>query len=392
MSLPLEGIRILDLSRIFAGPFCTQLLADFGAEIIKIEPVSGDQGRWAQPLIGDQCANFFAVNRNKKSITLDLKKEDGKAIFKKLASNSDVVVDVSRPGTMDKLGLSYDELKKVNPRIIYCAISGFGLNTPLSNAPAHEINITGMSGITDQTRNKDGSPTLSPVPIAAAVGGSLYGVIAILMALIHRQKTGQGQLCDIAMMDGAISLLNYALGELSGCGNKPEPGTSLLDGGFAYYNIYETSDNKYMSLGAHESKYWRIFCEGIGRPEYIAGHLQAEVQEEIKSGIRAVIKERSQAEWMEIFKDNNSCFTPVLDLEEMCEHPQAAARDMVIKVEQFRDSDKDMMLTGIPFKLSESPGEVKLTFAQAGEHTEKILSEAGYTAEEIQSFKIRGVI
>lgn len=392
MSLPLEGIRVLDLSRMLPGPFCTQILADYGAEVIKIEDKGGEQGRWSHPLIGDQGARFFAVNRNKKSITLDLRKNEGKAIFRKLVANSDVIVDGFRPGVMDKLGLPYEELKQVNDRIIYCAINAFGSNGPLSQVPAHDINILSLAGIAALNGAKDGTLVLPPIQLAGNAAGSLYAVIAVLTALTNLQKTGLGQFCDVSMMDGAISLLAYTLAEWSGNEVVTQRGQGLLTGGFAYFNIYETSDHKYVSLGASEAKFWQDFCQRIGKPEYISIQWNTEMQEEMIAGIGAIIKEKSRAEWIEIFVDTNICFTPVLELDEMCEHPQVLARDMIIKMSDFRDSGKDMILPGLPIKFSDTPGEVKLTFQEAGEHTAEILSAAGYTSEEIHLFKINGVV
>jgi crotonobetainyl-CoA:carnitine CoA-transferase CaiB-like acyl-CoA transferase len=374
------------------GPFCTQILADYGAEIIKIEVKGGERGRWSQLRIGDQGARFFSVNRNKKSITLDLRRKEGKAIFKKLVADSDVIVDGFRPGIMDKLELPYEELKKVNDRIIYCAINAFGSTGPFSHAPAHDINILSLAGIAGLNGVKDGKLVLPAIQLAGNAAGSLYAVIAILMALTNRQKTGLGQFCDVSMMDGAISLLAYTLAEWSGNEVMPKRGQGILTGGFAYFNIYETSDHKYVSLGASEAKFWQEFCQRIGKPEYIAIQWKLEMQEEMIAGIGAIIKEKSRAEWIEIFDDTNICFTPVLELDEMCEHPQVIARDMIIKMSDFRDSGKDMILPGLPIKFSDTPGEVKLTFPEAGEHTVEILSNAGYTSEEIQLFKINGVV
>ncbi|HEX3011833.1 MAG TPA: CoA transferase, partial [Syntrophomonadaceae bacterium] len=253
MTLPLEGIKVLDLSRYLPGPFCTQLLADFGAEVIKVEdPRGGDLGRHLAPLIENQSARFYTVNRNKKSITLDLKQEEGKAAFKKLVLNSDVVVDQFRPGVMDKLGLGYENLREVNDKIIYCTLTGYGLNGPLRNTAGHDINYLSLAGITELTGTSQGKPAICAAQIADIAGGSLYSVIAILLALAARDKTGQGQLCDIAMMDGAVSLLSYTLGEWSGWGRLPERGGDVLTGGYAFYNIYQTKDNKYVSLGALE--------------------------------------------------------------------------------------------------------------------------------------------
>jgi len=233
---------------------------------------------------------------------------------------------------------------------------------------------------------------MSGVQIADIAGGTLYAVIAILLALASRQKTGKGQLCDIAMMDGSISLLSYTLGFWSGWGVLPERGNDILTGGYATYNIYETKDNKFVSLGAVEGKFWAEFCEKMGRTEYISVQYDKKRQAEILADIRALMREKTRDEWVEFFANSDICFTPVLTLDEMSEHPQALARDMIIKMNNFKGSGKDMVLTGVPIKLSDTPGEVKLSFPELGEHTEEILQTAGYKPAEIETFRQNKVI
>lgn len=393
MPLPLEGVKVLDLSRYLPGPFCTQILADFGAEVIKVEdPKGGDLGRLLPPLVNGESTRFYTVNRNKKSITLDLKKEEGKALFKRLVTTCDVVIDQFRPGVMTKLGLDYERLKEINPGIIYCAITGYGMSGPLRDAAGHDLNYLSLAGVTELTGNYQGMPAMSGVQIADIAGGTLYAVIAILLALMHRAKTGQGQLCDIAMLDGSISLLSYTLGEWSGGDKLPERGSDLLTGGYACYNIYETKDKKYISVGAIEGKFWAEFCEKINRKEYIKIQLNPHQQLEMIKDIRAVMLEKTRDEWVDFFANSDICLTPVLALDEMCSHPQVAARDMILKLTSDNKDGKDIVLTGTPIKLSKSPGEVKLTFPKLGEHNEEIFLAAGCTREELEEFKKKQVI
>lgn len=393
MRLPLEGVRVLDLSRYLPGPFCTQIMADFGAEVVKVEdPRGGELGRHLDPLIGGQSARFYTVNRNKKSITLDLRKEDGKAIFKQLVLNSDVVVDQFRPGVMDKMGLGYEKLKRINERIIYCSITGYGLNGPLRDAAGHDLNYLSLAGVTGLTGAYREAPAMSGAQIADIAGGTLYAVIAILLALVSRKVTGKGQLCDVSMMDGSISLLAYTLGEWSGWGRLPERGNELLTGGYACYKIYATKDNRHVSLGAIEDKFWAEFCQKVEREEYIRFQWDKERQPDIIADIEEIIRGKTREEWEAFFAGSDICFTPVLDLEEMCRHPQVAARDMILKLENIAGSGKDMILTGIPIKLSETPGKVELNFPELGEHNNEILQAAGYTLEEIEEFRKRKVI
>ncbi|MGI5920735.1 MAG: CaiB/BaiF CoA transferase family protein [Syntrophomonadaceae bacterium] len=393
MSYPLEGVKILDLSRYLPGPFCTQILADFGAEVIKVEdPRGGDLGRHLAPVIEKQSARFYTVNRNKKSITLDLKKEEGKAIFKKLVMDSDVVVDQFRPGVMDKMGLGYQDLKAINEKIIYCSITGYGLSGPLRDVAGHDLNYLSLAGVTELTGTFQGMPAMCAVQIADIAAGTLYSVIAILLALASREKTGKGQLCDVAMLDGSISLLAYTLGEWSGWGRLPERGNDVLTGGYAFYNVYKTKDNKHVSLGAVEDKFWAQFCRKIGREEYIELKWDKAKQGSIIADIRELMLQKTRDEWVEFFSDSDICFTPILTLEEMCQHPQVAARDMIYKIPDVGGSGREVVTPGVVVKLSDTPGEAKLTFPELGEHNQEILTAAGYSAAEIDELKRKGII
>ena len=392
MKQPLDGIKILDLSRYLPGPFATQFLADFGAEVIKIEEPGGELGRALPPFAGGMGTRFASVNRNKKSITLDLKKDEARKIFMKLVETADVVVDQFRPGVMDKLGLGYESLKKINKGIIYCSITGYGLSGPWMKAAGHDVNYLNISGVSGLTAGRDGAPVMSSVQIADVAGGSLYAVIGILLALFARTRTGEGQLCDIAMMDGALSLLSYTIGEWSGSRRCPVPGREFLTGGFAMYNVYRCSDGRHVSLGAIEQKFWKGFCEGIGKENYIPLQYSIEDQEELIREISRIMLTRSRDEWVEHFRNKDICFTPVLDLDEVSEHEQVQARGMMLKVINFMGSGADISVAGNPVKLSETPCEIRLQFPRTGEDTESVLLEAGYSEEEIESFKESGVV
>ena len=349
-------------------------------------------GRSLTPLINGQSARFYTVNRNKKSITLDLRKPEGKEIFKKLVKDYDVVVDQFRPGVMNKLGVGYEVLQQVNPSLIYCALTGYGLDGPLKDAAGHDLNYLSLSGVTELTGTYQGMPAMSGVQIADIAGGTLYAVIAILLALANRQKTGRGQLCDVAMMDGAISLLAYTLGEWSGWGQLPERGNDVLTGGYACYNVYETADNKYVSLGAVEGKFWEEFCTKMDRKEYIAIQWDKTKQLGLINDIRMLMKQKKQDEWVEFFAASDICFTPVLTLAEMSCHPHVLARDMIYKLENVRGSGQEVVLPGIAVKLSETPGKVVLEFPELGGHNREVLMDAGYTEAEIKIFRENNII
>jgi len=382
MVLPLDGIRVLDLSMYLPGPLCSQILADFGAEVIKIEEPGGEWGRYLAPMLLEESARFYSVNRNKKSVAINLKSEEGKRVLKELVKSADVLIEQFRPGVLEKMGLGYDVLKGINPGLIHCAITGYGFTGPYRLVAGHDLNYLNLTGLTGLNGPGDRA-SLCAGQLADIAGGSLYSVIGILMALLARDKTSRGQFVDIAMADGALSLLCYTIGEWAGLGRLPARGENLLSGGYACYNVYETSDHRFVSLGAIESKFWEGFCQRVGKPEYIPWHFVEECQSAMVEDIRALMIEKTQAEWVDIFSDLDICFTPVLNLDEVAEHPQMIAREMMIKLDNFKNSGRDMYLTGIPVKLSETPGELKPVFPDIGQHTDAILTEAGYSQEQI---------
>jgi crotonobetainyl-CoA:carnitine CoA-transferase CaiB-like acyl-CoA transferase len=392
MSLPLEGIWVLDISRYLQGTLATQVLAVFGAEVIKVEDRIGELGRYLPPLIEGESTRFYTVNRNKKSVTLDLKKEDGKKIFRALVSKADIVVDQFRPGVMDKMGIGYESLKKINERLIYCMITGYGLTGPMRDTAGHDLNYLNISGVTDLTGTKGGMPSLCGVQIADIAGGSLYAVIAMLLAIMAREKTGKGQLCDIAMMDGALSLLSYTIGEWFGNNALPVRGEELLTGGYATYNVYECKDGRHVGLGAVENKFWADFCKKINREDLIKLQLIPEKQPDVEAEVRKIMKTKARDEWVEFFSDSDICFTPVLTLDEVSEHPQVLAREMIKKIVNFKGSGRDMVLTGVPVKLSDTPGEAVLKFAKTGENNDEMLTLAGFSRKEIEDFRKNEVI
>lgn len=384
MGLVLEGIRVLDLSRVIAGPFCSQILADFGAEVIKVEdPNLGDPGRWNSNDASKKSALFYTVNRNKKSITLDLKKEEGKRIFKNMARESDVVIDQFRPGVMDQLGLGYKELSSINKGIIYCALSGYGSTGPMARLAGHDLNFQSIAGITGCT----GVPHITGIETAALAGGALYAALGIVLALYNREITGKGQMCDVSMVDGSISLLAYALSEWSQSRRLPYRNT----GYYAFYNIYRTKDNRYISLAAVETKFWQEFCDKLELTQYIEFQRDLSLQGEIKAAIQAKFLEKTRDQWMEFFQGSDICITPVLSLEEMYNHPQVIYREMITRVTDY-DSGQELTLAGIPIKLSATPGKMKLTFPKLGEHNTEILLSLGYNLEDIEKLKRNKVI
>jgi len=385
---PLQGIKILDLSQLLPGPLCTQMLADYGADVIKIEPITGEFGRIANTKgPGGNSHHYFNVNRNKKSLALDLKSNEGKEILKKLVEHADVIFEQYRPETMNNLGLGYEELKKVNDRIIYCALTGYGYSGPLKMTAGHDNNYLSIAGILGITGTKE-APGLAGIQIADVAGGTLHAVIAILMALRARELTGKGQFCDVGMLDGCSTTLAYTLADYWANDKVPQRAGEDLNGGLGCYQIYKTADNKYVALGAMEPKFWHDFCKKIGKEEWTGKNLIKEpvFQNGIIQYLSNMFQTKTQADWVAYFANDDICFTPVLGVDEAIEHPQMVERELVIKVENFGGTGKAALFPGLPIKLSETPGEAVLKFSNLGQDTSDILRNIGYTDEQIDSY------
>lgn len=371
---PLQSIRVLDLSRLLPGPFCTMLLADFGAEVIKIEaPDLGDYARQYEPKIDENSVMFHSLNRNKKSVTFDLKTDEGKDQFLQMVGKADVVVESFRPGVMKRLGLDFPVLEKINPRLIYCAISGYGQTGPYAEMPGHDINYISFAGLLELMGEKDGKPIVPAVQVADLAGGAYPAVTGILLALLEREKSGKGQFIDISMMDGVISLLQSTLPNYLMKNIPSKRGEQMLSGGLACYEVYQTKDGRWLAVGALEMKFWRVFCQKIGKPEWIALlNEQDEVQYKLKHDIQNVIYTKTLEEWMDIFEDAEACVSPVLNFAELVNHPQVQARKMFEAIEQDGIPVKHI---GIPIKLSRTPGKIRAAAPKLGEHTEYYLNQ-----------------
>ncbi|WP_209123277.1 CaiB/BaiF CoA-transferase family protein [Alkalihalobacillus sp. BA299] len=378
MKSPLHSLRVLDLTRLLPGPYCTLLLADFGAEVIKIEePQLGDYARWEEPKVGTDSAIFSSLNRNKKSVTLNLKAEKDKEIFLEMVKTADIVVESFRPGVMDRLGLKYEHLKMINPKLIYCAITGYGQTGPYAKLPGHDLNYLSFAGLLELQGERNAKPVLSPVQIADIGGGSLNAVIGILMAVISRNQTGEGQFVDISMLDGVVSWLQTILPNYLANNELPTRGKLPLSGEKACYEVYETSDQRYLAVGALEPKFWKEFCKGINREDLIED-LGAPIsrQDEMKNEISNIIKAKTLGEWVETFEEYDTCVSPVLNFEEMISHPQIVSRQMIQSVPGLNYKH-----IGIPIKLSETPGNIHSNAPRLGEHNEEIFEQIGYSKE-----------
>lgn len=383
---PLSGLRVLDLTRLLPGPYCTMILADFGAEVIKVEPPDeGDYARWYPPLRQGMGYRHIILNRNKKSITLNLKTQQAQEIFYELAETADVIVESFRPGVTARLSIDYDMIKNINHRIVYCSITGFGQTGPYSMEAGHDLNYISLAGITSLTGERGGQPHIPGVQIADIAGGGMTAAIGILLALQGRERTNIGQYVDISMHDGAVAMLPSAASFYFGGGWVPRRGESRLSGLLPHYNIYKTKDGKYVAVAALEKKFWVNVCKVIGHPELADDIDDQQKHEKLFEVLRTTFAARTLEEWLKAFEGSDACVTPVKELDEVFSDPQVIQRQMVVHMQDHELGNYKQL--GIPIKLSDTPGSLRSKAPALGEHNDQILAELGFTDEDI--FKMR---
>lgn len=393
MSGPLQGLKVLDFSGLLPGPFASLMLADLGADVLRVEaPSRPDMVRLMPPYATDgTSAAHGYLNRSKRSIAIDLKKPEGLAIVKQLVAEYDIVIEQFRPGVMDRLGAGYEALKAINPKVIYCSITGYGQTGPYKDRAGHDMNYLAIAGVIGYNGRQASGPAPMAVQVADIAGGSCHAVIGLLAAVIHRQSSGEGQHIDISMTDAAFSL--HALtapGALMG-GEQPTLEATQLNGG-SFYDCYETSDGRYLSVGGLEPQFFMQFCAAIGRPELAPEGLVMlpERVAALKQEIRQALKSKTYAEWSAIFAAMDSCTEPVLSFSEACEHPQIQARGMLVDVPQL-DGGQQRQLAS-PFKFSATPPSYQHAGVVLGQHTDEVLTKAGLTTESIAQLKSKGVV
>jgi alpha-methylacyl-CoA racemase len=392
MSGPLSSLKVLDFSTLLPGPFASLLLADMGAEVLRVEsPSRVDLVRVLPPFDAGVSTSHAYLNRNKRGIALDLKKPEAVALVKQLVAEYDIVLEQFRPGVMDKLGVGYEALKAINPKLIYVSITGYGQTGPFKDRAGHDLNYLALSGLASYTGRRDSGPLPLGIQAADIAGGSLHGVIGLLAAVIQRQVTGQGEHVDISMTDCAFSL--HAMSGAGYLAGAVEPGmqNQVLNGG-SFYDYYRTRDGRWFAVGSLEPQFMQQFCAALGRPELAARGLsqKTEEQQALKREIEIEFEKRDFAQWSEIFAALDACVEPMLTLSEAVAHPQLHARGVVTQVPRGDGSSQAQIACALKF-ATPLPAPRHIGVA-VGAHTDEVLTELGHSAEQIAQWRSGRVI
>jgi crotonobetainyl-CoA:carnitine CoA-transferase CaiB-like acyl-CoA transferase len=382
----LSDIRVLDLSRLLPGGFCSLLLADFGADVLKVEDTGmGDYIRWSPPYhegVDDSAksALFLALNRGKRSIRLNLKEDAGREVLLRLVREHDVLLESFRPGVMERLGVGYERLREENPRLVYCAISGYGQDGPYTQRSGHDMNYLGLNGLLGLTGDVDGPPVQPGGQIADLGGGALMAAFGIMAALRERDRSGEGQLVDVSMFDGSLSWLALVAAKYLADGTVPKRGEPELAGGLICYRPYACRDG-WVTLGALEPKFWQAWCRGVGREDLVEKQFERPGSE-AHAEVERIFLERTRDDWQAFASEHDCCLEPVLDLGEALDSELVRAREMVVQLDQ-PGATSPVSLLGVPVKLSRTPGAPAGPGPALGEHTSEVLASLGYSDEEI---------
>ncbi|MCJ1880407.1 CaiB/BaiF CoA transferase family protein [Pseudomonas nitroreducens] len=392
MNGPLASLKILDFSTLLPGPFASLLLADMGAEVLRVEsPTRMDLVRVLPPHVDGTSASHAYLNRNKRCIALDLKQAEAVEVVKQLVQEYDIVLEQFRPGVMDKLGVGYEALKAINPKLIYVSITGYGQTGPLRDRAGHDINYLALAGVASYTGRRESGPLPLGVQLADIAGGSLHGVMGLLAAVIHRQQTGEGQQVDVSMTDCAFSLHGMAGAGYLAAGVEPEMEGLALNGG-SFYDYYRTRDGRWFSVGSLEPQFMQQFCTAIGRPELAARGLspKPEEQQSLKREIAIEFEKQDFTHWQERFAALDACVEPMLSLAEAVEHPQLRERGVVTQVPNGKGGAQRQV--ACPIRFSAGLPEPRHIGAALGAHTTQVMAELGYTDEQVAALKAAKVI
>lgn len=391
--MALKGIKVLDRTQMGPGPYCTTLLGDLGADIIRVDPGGGRAAEARYPFPPGEEERMRAYNaeeRNKRSIVLNLKADEARQIYYELATKADVIVEQSRPGAAERLGVGYNTIREKNPNIVYCAITGYGQTGPYRDIVGHDINYIAVGGALGIIGPNDHPPAIPSNLLADYAAGGMQAAIGILAALITRERIGKGQFVDISLLDGVISLMHVVASMYCITGQIPERGNDMLTGGMPFYNVYETKDGKYISVASIEPWFFQNLCSALGREDLAAYQWSLDKKEEVLSAFRDVFRTKTRDEWVEIMRQKDTCVAPVYSIDEVISDPQVLERDMVVEIDHPKLGKVKQV--GIPIKLSETPGAIRRLPPRRGEHTEEILLELGYTRQDIEELRAKEAI
>ncbi|MDY6911067.1 MAG: CaiB/BaiF CoA-transferase family protein [Chloroflexota bacterium] len=391
----LEGIKILELAQTPIAALCDMILGDFGADILKIDSPAG-AGMFASP--PDEIA-YDPLHRNKRNMALNLRSEEGRKVFLELVKDADVVVEGFRPGVMKRLGIDYETISKLNPRIIYCSISGYGQDGPYRELPGHDLNYISIAGALGLVGKSDGPPIIPLNWVADWAGGVLHSAIGILLAITARGNTGKGQYVDISMTDGAVALLSAMTGNYFQKGIVPKRGDVFLASTYPYYDVYEAKDGRYISIGCLESVFWENLCRELGREDLIPFQFSSEHRfhkaegeewEAVTSFLKTTFRTKTADEWVELLGPKNIPITKVNNIDEVFSNPQVLHRKMLVEMDHAELGKVKQL--GIAIKLSDTPGEIRSFAPLPGAHTDEVMNNLGYAASDIERMRAAGVI